>query len=299
MQKVKKIMVDKLLMDYKTLIDKEIDRLFPMVDTDWYPEVIEASRYSLLLGGKRIRPIIMLEFCKLFGGKIEDAINFAIALEMIHTYSLIHDDLPCMDNDDMRRGNPACHIKFGEDIALLAGDTLLTESFKIASQAPIDDAKKIKSIQVLASMAGLHGMIGGQVMDLSFEKKKPTLKELHAMYIKKTGCLISAAAQIGAIIGGATDDEIITAQNYALNVGLAFQIIDDILDITGDQEVLGKPIGSDESNDKTTFVSLLGLDKARKTAKEMTDEALGLLSMLDGDTNNLKEITKYLLDRKY
>ncbi len=299
MQKVKKIMVDKLLKDYKTLIDKEIDRLFPMLDTDWYPEVIEASRYSLLLGGKRIRPIIMLEFCKLFGGKIEDAINFAIALEMIHTYSLIHDDLPCMDNDDMRRGNPACHIKFGEDIALLAGDTLLTESFKIAANAPIDDAKKVKAIGVLASMAGLHGMIGGQVMDLSFEKKKPSLEELQAMYVKKTGCLILAAAQIGAIIAGATDDEIITAQNYALNVGLAFQIIDDILDITGDEAVLGKPIGSDESNDKTTFVSLLGLDKARKTAKEMTDEALGLLSMLDGDTDNLKEITKYLLDRKY
>ena len=299
MRKVKKIMVDKVLKDYKTLIDKEIDRLFPMVDTEWYSEVIEASRYSLLLGGKRIRPIIMLEFCKLFGGKVEDAIDFAIALEMIHTYSLIHDDLPCMDNDDMRRGNPACHIKFGEDIALLAGDTLLTESFKIVSNAPVDDAKKVKAIGVLSSMAGLHGMIGGQVMDLSFEKKKPSLKELHAMYVKKTGCLISAAAQIGTILGGGSQEQIIIAQNYALNVGLAFQIIDDILDITGDQAVLGKPVGSDELNDKTTFVSLLGLEKARKTAKEMTDEALGLLSMLDGNTDNLKEITKYLLERKY
>ena len=139
-------MVDKLLNDYKLLIDKEIDRLFPKVCTDWYPEVIEASRYSLMLGGKRIRPIIMLEFCKLFGGDYNECINFAVALEMIHTYSLIHDDLPCMDNDDMRRGNPSCHIKFGEDIALLAGDTLLTESFKIAANAPVDNDKKIRAI---------------------------------------------------------------------------------------------------------------------------------------------------------
>lgn len=292
-------MVDKLLNDYKLLIDKEIDRLFPKVCTDWYPEVIEASRYSLMLGGKRIRPIIMLEFCKLFGGDYNECINFAVALEMIHTYSLIHDDLPCMDNDDMRRGNPSCHIKFGEDIALLAGDTLLTESFKIAANAPVDNDKKIRAIQVLSSMAGLHGMIGGQVMDLSFEKKKPTLKELHAMYVKKTGCLISAAAQIGAIIGGGNEEEIEIAINYALNVGLAFQIIDDILDITGDEAVLGKPIGSDQSNDKTTLVSILGLEQARKTAKEMTDEALGLLSKYDGDSQNLKEITRYLLERKY
>lgn len=292
-------MVDKLLNDYKLLIDKEIDRLFPKVNTDWYPEVIEASRYSLMLGGKRIRPIIMLEFCKLFGGDYNECIDFAVALEMIHTYSLIHDDLPCMDNDDMRRGNPSCHIKFGEDIALLAGDTLLTESFKIAADAPVDNDKKIRAIQVLSSMAGLHGMIGGQVMDLSFEKKKPTLKELHAMYVKKTGCLISAAAQIGAIIGGGNEEEIEIAISYALNVGLAFQIIDDILDITGDEAVLGKPIGSDQSNDKTTLVSLLGLEQARKTAKEMTVEALGLLSKYNGDSQNLKEITRYLLERKY
>ena len=292
-------MIDKLLKDYKLLIEKEIDRLFPELDTSWYYEVIEASRYSLLLGGKRIRPIIMLEFCKLFGGDINDAVNFAVALEMIHTYSLIHDDLPCMDNDDLRRGKPACHIKYGEDIALLAGDTLLTESFKIVADAPIDDAKKVKAISILAKRAGLHGMIGGQVMDLSFEVKKPTLKELHAMYIKKTGCLISAAAEIGTIIGGGDDKDIEIATNYALNVGLAFQIIDDILDITSDETVLGKPIGSDVANQKTTYVSHLGLDEARKAAIEMTNEALGLLTEFNGDTNNLKDITKYLLDRNF
>ena len=292
-------MIDKLLKDYKATIESEIDRLYPSVDTSWYKEVIDASRYSLTLGGKRIRPIIMLEFCKLFGGDIQNVINFAVALEMIHTYSLIHDDLPCMDNDDMRRGKPSCHIKFGEDIALLAGDTLLTESFKIAANSKAHDSLKIKAISILAERAGLHGMIGGQVMDLSFEKNKPDLDLLRAMYIKKTGCLISAAAEIGAIIGGATDEEVAIAKNYAVNLGLAFQIIDDILDVTGDEAVLGKPIGSDDENGKTTFVTLLGLDKAKIVAKELTDEALGLLSMLSGDTTNLKLITSYLLERNY
>ncbi len=292
-------MIDNLLIDYKTLVEKEIDRLFPDINTNWYKEVVDASRYSLLLGGKRIRPIIMLEFCKLFGGDINDAVNFAVALEMIHTYSLIHDDLPCMDNDDLRRGKPACHIKFGEDIALLAGDTLLTESFKIAANAQIDADKKVKAISILAERAGLHGMIGGQVMDLSFEKSKPSLEELHAMYIKKTGCLISAAAEIGSIIGGADEEQFLIAKSYAVNLGLAFQIIDDILDVTGDQAVLGKPIGSDQQNQKTTFVTLLGLGKARQTAKELTDEALGLLKTLFLDTKNLEELTNYLLDRNY
>ena len=292
-------MIDNFLNDYKVLIEKEIDRLYPDLNTTLYKEVLDASRYSLTLGGKRIRPIIMLEFCKLFGGKAEDVINFAVALEMIHTYSLIHDDLPCMDNDDMRRGKPACHIKYGEDIALLAGDTLLTESFKIAADSSAEADLKIKAISVLAQRAGLHGMIGGQVMDLSFEKNKPNLDLLRTMYIKKTGCLISAAAEIGAIIGGASNDEIAIAQNFAVNLGLAFQIIDDILDVIGDEAVLGKPIGSDDENGKTTFVTVLGLEKAKEVATQLTEEALGLLSKLKGNTTNLKDLTQYLLARKY
>ncbi len=292
-------MINKILNDYKSLIENEIDRLYPDIDTTWYKQVVDASRYSLLLGGKRIRPIIMLEFCKLFGGNIKNVIDFAVALEMIHTYSLIHDDLPCMDNDDMRRGKPSCHIKFGEDIALLAGDTLLTESFKIAANSNADSTLKIKAISVLSERAGLHGMIGGQVMDLSFEKNKPDAELLRTMYIKKTGCLISAAAEIGAIIGGATEEQIAIAQNFAINLGLAFQIIDDILDVTGDEAVLGKPIGSDAENGKTTLVTLLGIDEARLLAKQLTDEALGLLSKFSGDTTNLRELTKYLLDRNY
>jgi geranylgeranyl diphosphate synthase type II len=290
--------IENTLKEYSLLIEKRIDEIFPERNTE-YKKVIDAARYSLLLGGKRIRPVLMLEFCKLCGGEMEDAIDFAIALEMIHTYSLIHDDLPCMDNDDLRRGKPSCHIKFGEDIALLAGDTLLTTAFSVASNANIPDDKKVKAISVLAKRAGAHGMIGGQVMDLAFEKEKPDIKSLYDMYILKTGALLSAAAEIGAIIAGADEEAVITAANYALNLGQAFQIIDDILDITGDEKLLGKPIGSDTQNDKTTVVSLIGLEKAKKLAKDLTYEAIGLLDMINKDNEFLKELTLYLLDRNY
>ena len=291
-------MIENTLKEYSLLIEKRIDEIFPERNTE-YKKVIDAARYSLLLGGKRIRPVLMLEFCKLCGGKMEDAIDFAIALEMIHTYSLIHDDLPCMDNDDLRRGKPSCHIKFGEDIALLAGDTLLTTAFSVASNANIPDDKKVKAISVLAKRAGAHGMIGGQVMDLAFEKEKPDIKSLYDMYILKTGALLSAAAEIGAIIAGADEEAVITAANYALNLGQAFQIVDDILDITGDEKLLGKPIGSDTQNDKTTVVSLIGLEEAKKLAKDLTYEAIGLLDVINKDNEFLKELTLYLLDRNY
>ena len=291
-------MIANTLKKYSALIERRIDEIFPERDTE-YKKVIDAARYSLLLGGKRIRPVIMLEFCKALGGKQEEAIDFSIALEMIHTYSLIHDDLPCMDNDDLRRGKPSCHIKFGEDIALLAGDTLLTTAFSVASNANVSDDKKVKAISVLAKRAGANGMIGGQVMDLDFEVNKPDINSLRVMYLRKTGALLSAAAEIGAIIAGADENTIQTAANYALNVGLAFQIIDDILDITGDEKTLGKPIGSDLENDKTTFVSLVGMEKAKAKAEMLTKEAIGLLDLIGGDTEFLKELTLFLLDRNY
>ena len=291
-------MIENTLKEYSLLIEKRIDEIFPERNTE-YKKVIDAARYSLLLCGKRIRPVLMLEFCKLCGGKMEDAIDFAIALEMIHTYSLIHDDLPCMDNDDLRRGKPSCHIKYGEDIALLAGDTLLTTAFSVAANANVSDDKKVKAISVLAKRAGANGMIGGQVMDLDFEVNKPDINSLRVMYLRKTGALLSAAAEIGAIIAGADENTIQTAANYALNVGLAFQIIDDILDITGDEKTLGKPIGSDLENDKTTFVSLVGMEKAKAKAEMLTKEAIGLLDLIGGDTEFLKELTLFLLDRNY
>ena len=291
-------MIKELLNDYQIKIEKAIDCFFPE-SYEKYSDVIQASRYSLTLGGKRIRPIIMLEFAKICGADEKDVLPFAIALEMIHTYSLIHDDLPCMDNDDLRRGKPSCHIKFGEDTALLAGDTLLTESFGVALKSGAKPELKLKALDVLRDRAGADGMIGGQVMDLAFEKEKPNAELLKTMYLKKTGALLSASAEIGCILSGADDEIIELSRQYALKLGLAFQIIDDILDVTGDEAVLGKPIGSDYDNNKTTFISIHGLDKAKEIASELTNDALNLLSKFDGDITNLTELTKFLLDRNY
>lgn len=293
-----KQLIENILKEYREYIDKKIDILFPVISAD-YKAVADAARYSLLLGGKRIRPAIVLEFAKLCGGDVEDAINFAVALEMIHTYSLIHDDLPCMDNDDMRRGKPSCHKAFGEDTALLAGDTLLTAAFSVAAKANLPDDRKVAAISCLSDRAGLHGMIGGQVLDLDFEINKPTIEQLTEMCLKKTGALLSAAAELGCIAAGADEKTKETARSYALKVGLAFQIIDDILDVTGDAALLGKPIGSDAENEKTTFVTLLGLEKAKELADELTKEAIELLAELSGDTSVLCELTSFLLERNY
>ena len=291
-------MINKLINDYKPIIEEGINNYFPQISED-FNQVVEASRYSLLLGGKRIRPLIMLLFSKLCGGDIKTVLPFAVALEMIHTYSLIHDDLPCMDNDNMRRGNPACHIKFGEDIALLAGDTLLTESFGVALKSSAEDKNKLKALEILSKRAGIFGMIGGQVLDLSFENSIPNSDAIKDMYIRKTGALLSAAAEIGCILSNATEETIAIAGKYALNLGLAFQIIDDILDVSGDINILGKPIGSDNENNKTTFVTLYGLQKSKEIATELTDEALELIKSIKGDTTELELLTEYLLNRNY
>jgi geranylgeranyl diphosphate synthase type II len=292
-------MINELINSYKTVFEAEIDKLLPLKEYP-YNEVLKAARYSLLLGGKRIRPIITAEFCRLAGGKPEDSYNFAVALEMIHTYSLIHDDLPCMDNDDMRRGKPSCHKAFGEDTALLAGDTLLTEAFNILSKANLPSDRIVKAVEFLSHHAGLHGMIGGQVLDLQFEDTKPDAAQLIDMYSRKTSGLLIAAAQLGLIAAGKTDSEsIINANNYARDLGIAFQIIDDILDCTADENVLGKPVGSDEKNNKTTFVTLFGLEKAKEFAKQFTQSALDSLNKFDGDKTNLKALTEYLLKREF
>lgn len=290
-------MIEQKLLEYNTLLEDRINEIYPELDVE-YNKVLEASRYSLMLGGKRIRPALVFEFCKLCGGDMNSAIDFAIAIEMIHTYSLIHDDLPCMDNDDMRRGKPSCHKKYGEDIALLAGDTLLTEAFFIASNANVRPEIALKAVSILASNAGLHGMIGGQVLDLSFEENTPDVNELQNMYMRKTGALLIASAILGCIAAGKDDEETIkSATKYGYNLGLAFQIIDDILDITSNEATLGKPIGSDEKNGKTTFVSLYGLDKAFAIAAELSNAALDALDEIGGNTETLYELTNYLLDR--
>ena len=280
-------------------IEQKLDELIPAKE-DGINEARKAMRYSLLNGGKRIRPILLLEFYKLCGGKGENALNFAAALEMIHTYSLIHDDLPCMDNDDMRRGKLSCHKAFGEDTALLAGDALLTLAFSAAAKTDgIPPERALRAISVLADNAGIDGMVGGQVMDLEFEKKGADADGLKEMYLKKTSCLLKSAAVCGCVLAGADEEYIKYAAEYADSLGLAFQIIDDILDCTADEKTLGKPIGSDEKNGKTTFVTLYGIDGAGKRAKELSRTAENLLDNFEGDSTSLRELTRYLLNRSY
>lgn len=280
-------------------IEQKLDTLIPEKG-DSFSEARRAMRYSLLSGGKRIRPVLLLEFYRLCGGEGDNVLNFAAAIEMIHTYSLIHDDLPCMDNDDMRRGKPSCHKAFGEDTALLAGDALLTLAFSSAAKTKgIPTERVLRAISVLADNAGIDGMVGGQVMDLRFEKTGAKPDELKEMYLKKTSCLLKAAAVCGCVLAGVEEEYIKYAEEYADSLGLAFQIIDDILDCTADEKTLGKPIGSDEKNGKTTFVNLYGIDGARKKAKELSENAENLLDNFKGDSTDLKELTKFLLNRRY
>ena len=280
-------------------IEQKLDGLIPE-NGDNFSSARRAMRYSLLCGGKRIRPVLLLEFYKLCGGEGDNALNFAAAIEMIHTYSLIHDDLPCMDNDDMRRGKPSCHKAFGEDTALLAGDALLTLAFSAAAKTEgLPPERVLRAISVLADKAGIDGMVGGQVMDLQFEKTGADSDELKEMYLKKTSCLLKAAAVCGCVLAGADEEYIKYAEEYADSLGLAFQITDDILDCTADEKTLGKPIGSDEKNGKITYVTLYGIDGARKKAAELSEKAEKLLDNFKGDSTALKELTKYLLNRRY
>ena len=291
-------MIDRIFSEYQAKIDARLDILLNESDKK-YNEVVKAARYSILSSGKRIRPILMLEFYKLCGGNDDCAYNFACALEMIHTYSLIHDDLPCMDNDDFRRGKPSCHKQFGETMALLAGDALLTEAFNAASRTiGIPSERIVEAMTVLSANAGISGMIGGQVIDLS-NTDSISADDTLEMYKLKTGALINSATVCGAILAGADDEKKAAAAEYAEKLGLAFQIIDDILDAEGDEAVLGKPVGSDSKNDKKTLVARYGVEKCRQLADDFTKEALSALDKFDGDKGNLVAITEFVLLRKY
>lgn len=269
-----------------------------LAETAGQRKVAEAMRYSLSAGGKRIRPVLTAEFCRICGGNLEAAFPAACALEMIHTFSLIHDDLPCMDDDDMRRGKPSCHAAFGEAMALLAGDALLNYAYEVISCGDgLSAETKLALISELSKATGVNGMIGGQVIDTTFEGEM-TEAELLNMYSMKTGALLKAACKMGCIAAGAGDEKIAAAELYAGKLGLAFQIIDDILDVTGDEKLLGKPIGSDSDNDKTTYVTLNGVENSRRTAEILTDEALNALEAFE-DTQFLKELTLFLLKRDH
>lgn len=284
--------------EYVELIDNKLSELLYEVQ-DGQDYIREAMHYSLTNTGKRIRPMLVLEFCRACGGNVEDALNLACAVEMIHTYSLIHDDLPCMDNDDFRRGKPSCHKAYGEEYALLAGDGLLTLAFETALKSKnIKSENLIEAVKILANLAGVAGMVGGQVLDLQSEEQAPNLERLQSIDRLKTGALIKASVLLGCYAADETDEsKLKSAEKYAECIGMAFQIMDDILDVTSSSEELGKPVGSDEKNQKMTYVSFFGIENSKKAVDELTAEALASLKNFEGDTEFIKELALSLAKR--
>lgn len=284
---------------YRQMVDGALERYLYDV-SDGQQSVLDAMRYSVRNGGKRVRPMLTLEFCRVCGGDPAHALAFASAVEMIHTYSLIHDDLPCMDNDDLRRGKPSCHKQFGESTALLAGDGLLTLAFETLCKAEdVSPAFVLRAVETLANLSGVRGMIGGQVIDLLSEEKAVDYETLTCIDRLKTGALIEAAVLLGCFAAEVSDEAVLTAaKTYALCIGLAFQIVDDILDVTSDTQTLGKPVGSDEKNEKSTFVKLLGVEKCRAISDELTQKAVDALDALPGSTDFLADFARQLASRK-
>jgi len=262
------------------------------------PKLLEALRYSVLDGGKRIRPILVLASTEAVGGDRDAAIPAACAIELIHTFSLIHDDLPCMDDDDLRRGKPTSHKVFGEAIALLSGDALFALAFEELMSTPSDDWKVRAAASEIARSAGLLGMVGGQVADMESSHKDVTLADVQAIHRRKTGALIEASVVVGGIIGGGTEEQIASLREYGNAIGLAFQIQDDILDIIGNSEKTGKSQGSDARNEKATYPQIVGLDRAREMAAEAVERGQAALDAFDSRADVLRLIAKYIVNRE-
>ncbi|MCB6413653.1 polyprenyl synthetase family protein [Faecalimonas umbilicata] len=264
--------------------------------------IMEAMEYSLMAGGKRLRPMLMGETYRLFGGEGKIIEPFMAAIEMIHTYSLVHDDLPAMDNDDYRRGRKTTHVVYGEDMGILAGDALLNYAFETVSKAfelyPEKSAAAGKAFGILARKAGIYGMIGGQVVDVKETGHRIGKEILDFIYDLKTGALIESAMMTGAVLAEASDEDVRKVEQIAKKIGLAFQIQDDILDVTSTAEVLGKPIHSDEKNEKTTYVTLLGIEESEKIVERESEEAIALLKSLPGENDYLEWLVKELIHRK-
>ena len=289
-------------------VEEILAKFLPEQKGVYYERVVEAMRYSFYAGGKRLRPMMMLESFRMFGGTDENIVKpYMAALEMIHTYSLIHDDLPAMDNDDYRRGRLTNHKQFDEATAILAGDGLLNYAFETVSNAMMQTVsagdcellkRQTRAFQVLGRKAGVFGMIGGQVADIEAEKKEDATKEeLLFIHKNKTAALIQASLTIGAMLAGVSDEDIGKTEKIGYNVGVAFQIQDDILDCIGDESLLGKPVGSDEKNHKTTYVTLEGLEKAQADQKQLSEEAIALLDEITTEDVFLKDIIKSLVNR--
>lgn len=296
-------------MDFdKALYEKKIqveERLYTYFSNQDLPQhtVFKAAEYSLKAGGKRLRPVLLMEACRLFDTTSSTAEVFACAMEMIHTYSLIHDDLPAMDDDDFRRGKPTNHIVFGEGMAVLAGDALLNRAYEIMIEEALAQPGKthrcLQSMREISNAAGVYGMIGGQTVDLESENSRVPLETVDFIHCHKTGAMIAAALTAGAIIGGASKEDVERLREYGTNIGLAFQIIDDILDITGDQEKLGKDIGSDMEKQKSTYPSLLGLDESRRIAHDLLKNSKTVLEAYGEKADFLIALSDFLANREF
>lgn len=292
---------DNILKDRISLINKNLEICInDKFQSSNSKVILDAMLYSLRAGGKRLRPILLLSACEAVGGNLDEALPFACAIEMIHTYSLIHDDLPSMDNDDFRRGKPTCHKVFGEAIAILAGDGLLNTAFEVMTEAIDNNFEKrfLKACKIIGNYSGIHGMIGGQVADIVFENKKIDSETLIYIHEHKTAALIKASLKAGAIIGGASDSHIDLFDSIGYKLGIAFQIKDDILDVTSTTEVLGKPVFSDEKNSKTTYVSLYGIEKANSEFVRISTEAEEDIKTLGEKGDFFLQYSKMLIDRK-
>jgi geranylgeranyl diphosphate synthase, type II len=288
------------LQNRSALVDRALERWMPGEEV--LPRSLhQAMRYSVFAGGKRLRPILMIAACESLGGHAGQVLHAACAMEMIHTYSLIHDDLPAMDDDDFRRGRPTNHKVYGEATAILAGDALLTEAFRILADAEanrsVPPATVIKVIELVARYAGSQGMVGGQVVDMESEGKEIDFPTLEYIHTHKTGGLILASVQVGALLGGANDSQVAAIKRFGGAAGLAFQIADDILDVVGDQQHLGKNVGSDQARGKATYPAQLGLDEARQRADELCGIAISALAPLGQSAEILQELARYIVNR--
>lgn len=285
----------------KRLVDTALEKVFPE-PSGIEASLLEASRYSLFAGGKRLRPVLCMAAAEIVGGSGDLVLPAACALEMIHTYSLIHDDLPAMDNDDFRRGKPTNHKVFGEAVAILAGDALLTEAFDLVASlgtgGKVPAPRVLEAIRILVKAAGYRGMVGGQVVDLVCETREVDLATVEYMHVLKTGAMLRASLEMGAVLSGAAPEQILLLTRYGQHMGLAFQITDDLLDIEGDMEEMGKRPGSDLAKNKKTYPAILGLQRSREAAREHVDEALGALESFGDSAEPLRAIARYLLVRK-
>ena len=286
------------LEDRRLMVEEALEVALPQQDG---PEtrVVEAMRYSLFAGGKRLRPILCLAASEAVGGDLKAAMPAGCALEMIHTYSLIHDDLPAMDDDDLRRGKPTNHKVFGEAIAILAGDGLLTEAFVLLSDYnSLLPERAVQVIGVIAEAASYRGMVGGQVVDILSQNKRADLETVQQMHSRKTAALIAAATESGALAGKGSEVQVAALGRYGRAIGLAFQVADDILDIEGDTELLGKTTGADEARGKVTYPAAVGLERSRQAANEMVNDALAALEGFDDRANPLRSLANYIITRK-